>query len=51
MMSLIYAVILPLSAILYLIDEATPPWGIIIVAIALPFMRKNHINQIRQRGM
>ncbi|QFT87770.1 hypothetical protein FIU87_03810 [Bacillus sp. THAF10] len=47
-MIVIYAVILPLSALLFFIGEGGIPWGIIVAAIALPFMRDNHIKKIRQ---
>lgn len=49
LMIFIYAIYTPVTALEWLAGEGGFPFTAIIVGVALPFMRKNHINQIRAK--
>lgn len=51
LMIIIYAVVIPLALLLFIMLDENIPWGVIIAAIALPFMRKKHLNQIRKQEL
>ncbi|MBH0163214.1 hypothetical protein [Fictibacillus sp. 26RED30] len=46
---LIYGLVAPLSLILFVIGEESFPFFIIPVVLALPAMKNNHIQKIRER--
>lgn len=46
---LIYGMVAPLSLILFFAGEESFPFFIIPVAIALPVMKQNHIQKIREK--
>lgn len=48
---LIYGMVAPLSLILFFTREESFPFFIIPVVIALPVMKQNHIQKIREKEM
>jgi hypothetical protein len=48
---LIYGMVAPLSLILFFTGEESFPFFIIPVVIALPVMKQNHIQKIREKEM
>ena len=50
LMIFIYAVYVPVSVFEWLGSDGGFPFVAVLVAIALPFMRKNHLTQLRNEG-
>lgn len=46
LMIFIYAVYVPVSVVEWLFSEGGFPFTAVLLAIALPFMRKNHLAQL-----
>ncbi|GEL76476.1 hypothetical protein [Tenuibacillus multivorans] len=49
LMIFIYAIFAPITVTEWLAGSGGFPYTAIVVGIALPFMRKNHLNSIRQK--
>ncbi|WP_067724819.1 hypothetical protein [Oceanobacillus damuensis] len=49
LMIFIYAVFVPITVIEWLTGNGGFPMTALIVGLALPAMRKNHLNQIREK--
>lgn len=49
LMIFFYGVFGPVSILLFFLGEEGFPYTLIVVGTALPFMRKNHLTQIREK--
>ncbi|WP_087973444.1 hypothetical protein [Oceanobacillus rekensis] len=49
LMIFIYAVFVPITVVEWLAADGSFPLTALVVGFALPVMRKNHINQIREK--